>query len=436
MASRRLRFAMGLTIVGAVLLITGLLMVIVSEVLRLGSANRGLGIVRPGELLVASGLGVGVTLLVALTVARADRGQGRRRRLGGAGRRRHPAGQWLAPVSQVPALRTVPARPVPPARPEPVPAGRPGSGDYADDGWHPVGNDSWHPVGNDGWNPGPAYAWSPPGEADWDRAGDDGWPPGDDEAWSPPGPAAWDDDDRRSGPGPSPATGPHHAHLMGQTDDLNGHRRPYLSGPQPVYAAGPEPGRVSGPEAMYLAGPEPGPGPGPEPGPVTGPGPVYASDPDAEHRYAAGPEAGDLIRPAAGLAVDDNTSPIPAIRGTRQPRPEPRESEPVPAPKPFSVWEPAPKPERGGDGRSDDAYRPAHAEPPSADTQEKIEQIKDLYLTAEAIGEDALGQHFDQLRQRQRSLIREFFEKAGLGSDGTPASLGGDSAQNGASLPG
>ena len=61
-----------------------------------------------------------------------------------------------------------------------------------------------------------------------------------------------------------------------------------------------------------------------------------------------------------------------------------------------------------------------HAEPPTADTQEKIEQIKDLYLTAEAIGEDALVRHFEQLKTRQRSLIREFFEKAGLGAGSGP----------------
>jgi hypothetical protein len=114
---------------------------------------------------------------------------------------------------------------------------------------------------------------------------------------------------------------------------------------------------------------------------------------------------------------------------------EPRRSKPVPAPESFSVWEPAPKPslERGRGGASDEAYRPAHAEPPPAATQEKIEEIKDLYLTAEAIGEDALGKHFDQLHQRQRSLIREFFEKAGLGSTGTPTPQDSDSAQNGAS---
>jgi len=57
-------------------------------------------------------------------------------------------------------------------------------------------------------------------------------------------------------------------------------------------------------------------------------------------------------------------------------------------------------------------------------------------LTAEAIGEDALVKHFDELSQRQRSLIREFFEKAGLGPSGKSKLLGGDSTEDGASLPG
>jgi hypothetical protein len=46
----------------------------------------------------------------------------------------------------------------------------------------------------------------------------------------------------------------------------------------------------------------------------------------------------------------------------------------------------------------------------------KLEQIKDLYLTAEAIGEDALNKHFDQVSQRQRELIREFFERSDPGT--------------------
>jgi hypothetical protein len=112
--------------------------------------------------------------------------------------------------------------------------------------------------------------------------------------------------------------------------------------------------------------------------------------------------------------------------------------EPAPVPESFSVWEPAPKPgqQQDRDGRADEAYQPAHAEPAAPRTQEKIEQIKDLYLTAEAIGEDALGRHFDELRQRQRSLISEFFENAGLGAKDTPTLVGDDPAQDGASLPG
>jgi hypothetical protein len=43
----------------------------------------------------------------------------------------------------------------------------------------------------------------------------------------------------------------------------------------------------------------------------------------------------------------------------------------------------------------------------------KLDQIKYLYLTAEAIGEDALDKHFEQVSQRQRELIREFFERSG-----------------------
>jgi len=40
-----------------------------------------------------------------------------------------------------------------------------------------------------------------------------------------------------------------------------------------------------------------------------------------------------------------------------------------------------------------------------------MDQIKDLYLTAEAIGEDALDQHFQLVSERQRQLITEYFDK-------------------------
>jgi hypothetical protein len=43
---------------------------------------------------------------------------------------------------------------------------------------------------------------------------------------------------------------------------------------------------------------------------------------------------------------------------------------------------------------------------------EKLDQIKDLYLTAEAIGEEALDKHFDQVSERQRELINDFFARS------------------------
>jgi len=42
----------------------------------------------------------------------------------------------------------------------------------------------------------------------------------------------------------------------------------------------------------------------------------------------------------------------------------------------------------------------------------KLEQIKDFYLTAEAIGEENLDKHFDQLLAHQRELISEYFRQS------------------------
>jgi hypothetical protein len=43
----------------------------------------------------------------------------------------------------------------------------------------------------------------------------------------------------------------------------------------------------------------------------------------------------------------------------------------------------------------------------------KLEQIKDLYLTAEAIGESNVDKHFDQLLAQQHELISEYFRQPG-----------------------
>ena len=48
--------------------------------------------------------------------------------------------------------------------------------------------------------------------------------------------------------------------------------------------------------------------------------------------------------------------------------------------------------------------------------EEKLEKIKDLYLTVEAIGDDNVDKHFDELLQRQRELISDYFKETGIGS--------------------
>jgi ABC-type transporter MlaC component len=77
--------------------------------------------------------------------------------------------------------------------------------------------------------------------------------------------------------------------------------------------------------------------------------------------------------------------------------------------------------------------------PPSASpapAQAKLDQIKDLYVTAEAIGEDALVKHFEQVSRRQRELIREYFEQSGFRANAAARELGTPSLPDEAQLPG
>jgi hypothetical protein len=99
-----------------------------------------------------------------------------------------------------------------------------------------------------------------------------------------------------------------------------------------------------------------------------------------------------------------------------------------------------------GDGRPDDAA----AETPeddnldflSLDTQADPEagplgQVKDLYLAAGGVSEDRLERHFDQLLERQRKLISDYFkEPSGFGLTETPPSFGFDTAESLAGLRG
>jgi len=62
----------------------------------------------------------------------------------------------------------------------------------------------------------------------------------------------------------------------------------------------------------------------------------------------------------------------------------------------------APADSAAGDAPAESAY----------DRARKLEQIKDLYLTAEAIGEANVDKHFDQLLSQQRDLISEYFRQS------------------------
>ena len=59
----------------------------------------------------------------------------------------------------------------------------------------------------------------------------------------------------------------------------------------------------------------------------------------------------------------------------------------------------------------------------------KLEQIKDLYLTAEAIGEANVDKHFDQLLAQQRELISEYFKHTSAAAASSPVPVTGSADQ-------
>jgi hypothetical protein len=146
--------------------------------------------------------------------------------------------------------------------------------------------------------------------------------------------------------------------------------------------------------------------------------------------------AADLVPPRDQIAVrtqqqpassdedDIGTSPLPVILpgATSVPRPAAVET-----PRgPFEPARPSSGPVRPASITGSVELPPAdyqapvppppRALPPAAAA--KLDQIKDLYLTAEAIGPQALDKHFDQVSQRQRELITEFFERSEPGDSG------------------
>lgn len=113
------------------------------------------------------------------------------------------------------------------------------------------------------------------------------------------------------------------------------------------------------------------------------------------------------FEPANDLAPPVNESLAePFYRGKLPPPPDaPGQLKPVPS------W--TAKDEQAGSAAVPESGKPmsqaarASMWSPATGT---MEQIKDLYLTAEAIGDDALDKHFQLVSDRQRQLIREYFD--------------------------
>jgi hypothetical protein len=75
----------------------------------------------------------------------------------------------------------------------------------------------------------------------------------------------------------------------------------------------------------------------------------------------------------------------------------------------------APAGSTGGDVPAESAYERAR----------KLEQIKELYLTAEAIGDANVDKHFEQLLAQQRELISDYFRQPGPAGSAAEAQPGG-----------
>jgi len=77
-------------------------------------------------------------------------------------------------------------------------------------------------------------------------------------------------------------------------------------------------------------------------------------------------------------------------------------------------------PSAAGPGGNEQAQAPPDAaggqtpEVPAQARARNLEQLKDLYLTAEAIGEQNVDKHFDQLLAQQRGLISEYFKQSAV----------------------
>ncbi|HEY0717212.1 MAG TPA: hypothetical protein VGD68_06310, partial [Streptosporangiaceae bacterium] len=150
------------------------------------------------------------------------------------------------------------------------------------------------------------------------------------------------------------------------------------------------------------------------------PAELAPAEPPAPAASALDPAYDAAAEPDPYLAPDncDTGARTEPFRGPFEPhRGQPRLSDFVP-----TRSEPDP-------AEPDRSHQPGRGDASLGATQEKLDKIRDLYLTVEAIGDDNVGKHFDELMTRQRELISDYFRETGFGEgprDATPTDQPGN----------
>ena len=129
----------------------------------------------------------------------------------------------------------------------------------------------------------------------------------------------------------------------------------------------------------------------------------------------------DLSEDDSAPVLTETRGPFEPLMSSSRPPSDPAHAEPPPS---SSAQVPG-GPGTMAEGAEDELMAPDVAgdhggENSAHERARKLEQIKDFYLTAEAIGEQNVDKHFDQLMVQQRELISEYFKQSEAG-DGLAA---------------
>lgn len=137
---------------------------------------------------------------------------------------------------------------------------------------------------------------------------------------------------------------------------------------------------------------------------------------------------GSAAGPGAAPQSDEEArGPFEPLVSSSDPPGAARRSSAGPGAGESAVPDTAPADHAPGDSAAGDA--PVES---AYDRARKLEQIKDLYLTAEAIGEANVDKHFDQLLAQQRELISDYFRQpgpAGSAAGAQPVGQAGSAGQ-------